>query len=338
MEIDVLSVKKNNKDKKNKKSYLNIIFAILFCFNLILLIISSIFLYKFFLFLLKFDIHYFNNNIIEKIKIAKIITNNNELYYKGIVNCLSKEQDSELCIYHLIVPKNVVGKKKILIGAKKDGGYVLLNDFKNIKIAYSFGISNNIHFDKDLADKGIDVYMYDHTINKLPFNNSKFHWKKIGISGKAFINEHLKTLEDLILENGHSLEKNMILKMDVEYSEWYSLLDLKDDILKQFKYIAIEFHFHPKIYKKDKKLYYNVLKKLQKTHQSFYFRCNGNRSSIITFGNNRICKILEVSYIIKEGNKFIKDESIYPNFEFDYLKSKSDESEINLNLFKLFDN
>ena len=207
MEIDVLSVKKNNKDKKNKKSYLNIIFAILFCFNLILLIISSIFLYKFFLFLLKFDIHYFNNNIIEKIKIAKIITNNNELYYKGIVNCLSKEQDSELCIYHLIVPKNVVGKKKILIGAKKDGGYVLLNDFKNIKIAYSFGISNNIHFDKDLADKGIDVYMYDHTINKLPFNNSKFHWKKIGISGKAFINEHLKTLEDLILENGHSLEK-----------------------------------------------------------------------------------------------------------------------------------
>ena len=49
--------------------------------------------------------------------------------------------------------------------------------------------------------------MYDHTINKLPFNNSKFHWKKIGISGKAFINEHLKTLEDLILENGHSLEK-----------------------------------------------------------------------------------------------------------------------------------
>ena len=130
----------------------------------------------------------------------------------------------------------------------------------------------------------------------------------------------------------------MILKMDVEYSEWYSLLDLKDDILKQFKYIAIEFHFHPKIYKKDKKLYYNVLKKLQKTHQSFYFRCNGNRSSIITFGNNRICKILEVSYIIKEGNKFIKDESIYPNFEFDYLKSKSDESEINLNLFKLFGN
>ena len=71
--------------------------------------------------------------------------------------------------------------EKILIGEKRDGGYVLLDDFKNIKIAYSFGISNNIHFDKELADKGIDVYMYDHTINQLPFNNSRFHWKKIGI-------------------------------------------------------------------------------------------------------------------------------------------------------------
>ena len=40
--------------------------------------------------------------------------------------------------------------------------------------------------------------------------------------------------------------KSMIspyLKMDVEYNEWNSLKDLSDNLLKQFKYIIIEFHF-----------------------------------------------------------------------------------------------
>ena len=284
--------------------------------------------------LLKCDTHYYKNNISEKIKLLKIITNNNELHYKGIYNCLLNEQ--EQCIYHLIVPKNVVGRKKILIGEKRDGGYVLLDDFKNIKIAYSFGIYNNIHFDKALADKGIDIYMYDHTIKELPFNDSKFHWKKIGISGIKDENENLKTLEHIIEENGHLQEHNMILKIDVEHSEWSSIFDMKDDILKQFKYILVEFHFRKQINNNEANLYYMVFKKLQKYHQSFYFRCNGSRSNIVVFGNNRICKILEVSYIIKEGNTFINDESIYPIFEFDYLNSKHNESEINLNLFKLF--
>ena len=100
----------------------------------------------------------------------------------------------------------------------------------------------------------------------------------------------------------------MILKIDVEHSEWNSLKDISNNILNKFKYIAIEFHF---INKNEAKLYYEVLKKIQKSHQAFYLRCHG-RTGIINFGNNRICKFLEVSYIIKKGNKFLKDESIYP--------------------------
>jgi hypothetical protein len=50
-------------------------------------------------------------------------------------------------------------------------------------------------------------------------------------------------LEQLIAENGHSKEKNMILKMDIEHWEFESLIDLKEETLNQFKYIAIEYHF-----------------------------------------------------------------------------------------------
>ena len=281
----------------------------------------------------KFEIENFKNNSY-KLKLLKIISNNNILIYKGIKNCLKNDPDNQYCIYHLIVPKNVIGKKKVLIGEKTDGCYVLLDDFKDVKIAYSFGIFNKIQFDKNLADRGIDVYMYDHTINSLPFNNSKFHWKKIGISGKKKKSKQLKSLEELIKENGHSSEKNMILKMDVEHCEWDSLKDISNDILNQFKYIAIEFHFTNG--KKEIKLYYEVLKKFQKTHQVFYLRCHG-RSNIVTFGNNRICRFLEVSYIIKKDNTFSKDESIYPIYEFDFFPPKNNgKSEINLNILKLF--
>ena len=277
-----------------------------------------------------------NYNISEKIKFLKLFTNNNELRYKNFETCLLNDPDSKKCIYHLILPKNVVGKKRILIGSKGDGCYVLLDDLKDIKIAYSFGISRNIQFDKDLADRGIDIYMYDHTIKSLPYNNTKFHWKKIGLSGKKKY-PNLKDLETLILENGHALEKNMILKIDIEHWEWESINDLREETLNQFKYIAIEFHFVDESFSKENKLYYTVLKKLEKTHQSFYFRCNGNRGRIIQFGNNRICHILEVSYIIKSNNNFTYDDSIYPISEFEYIPQRiNGQLEMNLNLLKLF--
>jgi hypothetical protein len=190
-----------------------------------------------------------------------------------------------------------------------------------------------IQFDDELAKRGIDVYMYDHTISSLPYNNSKFHWSKIGICASNERTQDLKTLEDLMKENGHISEKNMILKIDVEGAEWNSLNELNEDILRQFKYIAIEYHF---IEPSKEELYYNVIKKIHRSHQAFYLRCHGREN--ISPIRNRICLYLEVSYIIREGNKFDKDYSIYPIFELDFVEARNDnKTEINLNAFKLFD-
>jgi len=277
-------------------------------------------------------------NYAEKIEFIKLLTNNDKLEYKGIMECLLNDPDKLLCIYHLILPMEVVGKKRILLGEKYAGSYVLLDDFKNIKIAYSFGINSNIQFDKALANKGIDIYMYDHTINSLPYENPKFHWKKIGICGIGNQYPNMKNLEELIKDNGHINEKDMILKIDVEGWEWESLINLKENTLKQFKYIAIEFHFKDEKNYKNDGIYYKVIKKLSKTHQVFYARCNGERSKKINFGHNRICHIMEVSYIIKNGNIFKKDETIYPIYEFDYSKPELGKLEMNLNLLKVFNN
>ena len=52
-----------------------------------------------------------------------------------------------------------------------------------------------------------------------------------------------------------------------------------------------------------------------------------------TFGNNRICVCLEVSYVKRSGYRFAKDKSIYPIDEFSYYNNK----DFNVNILKLFD-
>ena len=66
--------------------------------------------------------------------------------------------------------------------------------------------------------------MYDHTIEKLPYENEKFHWKKIGIGGNSDRSTNIQTLTDMLKDNGHLNEKNMILKMDVSCFEMHLML------------------------------------------------------------------------------------------------------------------
>ena len=241
---------KANYISKNKENiiYLKIILLLLVLNIFLLIVILSKYSKKYEIFdkislefdkifqiLNKKDIGELEGTNFEKITLLKYMTNNNILKYQGAQNCLLNDPDKQFCIYHLLSPKMIVGRKRVLIGEKRDGCYVMLDDFDKIKIAYSFGISKMIQFDYELAKKGIDVYMYDHTISSLPYNHKKFHWEKVGICGKNTINKDLKTLEELIMKNNHIHEKNMILKMDVEHWEWESLKDLPDSILKQFK-------------------------------------------------------------------------------------------------------
>ena len=134
------------------------------------------------------------------------ILKNDKDRYSLIFNCLIKDPDKELCIYPYLKPKKVKGKKRIFVGSKKDGGYVLLDDFNGISKAYSFGIDQSVDFDFALSKKNIDIYMYDHTIKSLPYyyaNYSKFHWKQIGITDVSHEKYNLKSLITLMKENGH---------------------------------------------------------------------------------------------------------------------------------------
>ena len=317
-------MKRLSHDKRNK-IFLLIFLIIFIFFKTSIINILSTFICK------KENSKCINNiknepNIISKLK---MLLNETNSLYNCVEKCLTRDPDEELCIYQFLCPKEVKGKKRILVGEKQDGSYITLDDYDNVKIAYSIGIRDIIQFDRALADRGIDVYMYDHTINNLPYENNKFHWKKIGLGGIFEKKENIQTLEDMIKENGHSQENNMILKIDIESAEWNSLKDISEKTLLQFKYILIEYHFT----KENHLLYYNVLKKIYKTHQVFYVHCCPF-AGLVNFGFNRICQAIEVSYVLRNGNIFTTDNSIYPISNFSYGYNPI----FNINILKLFDN
>lgn len=68
----------------------------------------------------------------------------------------------------------------IRVGRHGDGGYLMLNYMQG-GIAYSFGINDDVSWDTDMANYGYDVYMYDHTIDRLPLDNPNFHFHKCGL-------------------------------------------------------------------------------------------------------------------------------------------------------------
>lgn len=174
---------------------------------------------------LKQDINNYNN----KIKLIEKAQNLQQIKINYLSNYINNIYSFD--IIKIFRPMNVLGYQKIRIGRKSDGGYIILNDFKDIQIAYSFGISREISFEKELADRNIDIYMYDHTISGLPFQNKKFHWKKMGLSSEFTANSNMKTLKELLTENGHLTQQNMILKIDIESSEWNVFQELTPDII-----------------------------------------------------------------------------------------------------------
>ena len=188
-----------------------------------------------------------------------------------------------------------------------DGGYIMLNDFQDRGVAYSFGISNDVTWDNIMAELGYDIYMYDHTITNLPYERKEFHFFREGISGENEKDQPLKTLEYFIERNNHVLNKNMILKMDVEGAEWDFLETVDSNILNQFDQIVFEMHNIIHAGYGDKIL--RLLDKINETHAVVHVHGN-NSGWILTVGNTIFPDVLEITYVNKNKYKIMENKDI----------------------------
>ena len=184
------------------------------------------------------------------------------------------------------------GKNLVRVGSVSDGGYVMLDDFHPGGIAYSFGISQDVSWDRDMAERGYDVFMYDHTIDGLSEERPEYHFFRKGIAGREGMPD-LDTLEHYVAQNHHEGKRHMILKMDVEGAEWDSLLACSKELLQSFDQIVLE--LHDMVIHEDGEKRLALLKKLNQTHAVIHVHAN-NYGKEFQLGGRWYTDAWEVTY------------------------------------------
>ena len=209
----------------------------------------------------------------------------------------------------------------VRVGKANDGGYIMVDKFNTgggQATAYSFGISDDISWDADMAKRGYDVFMYDMTIDKLPYENEKFHFFKEGIGGVKDETKLLDTLENFIARNGHENNSNMILKMDVEGAEWNFLETVSSETLNKFDQMTFEFHgmIAPKTADEMARTI-NLIDKINATHTLVHVHGNNSGYYIQVDNVGNIPSLLELTYLRNENHTFYDDEAILLPIAFD---------------------
>ncbi|MBQ7221091.1 MAG: FkbM family methyltransferase [Synergistaceae bacterium] len=192
-------------------------------------------------------------------------------------------------------------------GCEHDGGYILLNDFQAGNIAYSFGIAGDVSWDKDIASRGYDVFMFDHTIDALPEENPRFHWSKLGIADGIIHDDRLRPLDELIALNHHENTRSMILKMDVEGAEWGFFQQVSSETLSQFSQMTFEFHNIPN--HDNPELVLEVFRKINRTHQLVHLHANNN-GNYISFSGKKFCSLFEMTFALRSQYTFTEDYDV----------------------------
>lgn len=130
------------------------------------------------------------------------------------------------------------GRSLIRIGSEGDGGYLLPDDLEGIAACFSPGVSTEVSFDLEMANRGMNVYMADASIDQLPENHDNFHFYKkfLGVVN----DEKTMTLDKF--RSVCKIDDDCILQMDIENSEYAVLLSTSENVLKSFRIMVIEFH------------------------------------------------------------------------------------------------
>lgn len=127
-------------------------------------------------------------------------------------------------------------------GSAYDGGYVLPAGLpKAVTGVVSIGVGDNNDVDVQLAEEGLTVHAWDHTVAGLPTVHNAIAFHRVGL-GRPDEDPSLMTLADIVDASFNSQAGDLLLLIDAEGAEWQQLATCPDDTLNRFGVIGIELH------------------------------------------------------------------------------------------------
>lgn len=225
-----------------------------------------------------------------------------------MVNDIAR-QSPFLHMANLFRPHRVIGKQKVRLGSRFDGGYVMLDDFENISLALSFGVGGNPSWDIDIAQKGIPVWQFDHTIPAPPKQkNIEFYAEPI----VPIASQDGRTIHEILKQAKITKDASVILKIDIEHDEW-DVFDFCDEVdLTKFSQILVELHSFSQA--KDSGWFARATRVLEKIHRHFatiHVHAN-NWCPMAQVSGVSFPEILEASLVNRSRYKVEYSDEVFP--------------------------
>ena len=213
------------------------------------------------------------------------------------------ERAGALALAEALRPRRVLGRNKVRIGSTHDGGYVLLDDVEAMSAVLSGGAGDNVEFEIDLAKVGLDVHVYDHTVEQLPGAalgpRITFFKEPLGPDGTE-----LEVALDRLERDGDDL----LLKIDIDGGEW-ELFVAAGAVLPRFRQIALELHgLHEVGDTVWRERALKALTVINSTHAPVHAHPN-NYGAYAIVGGVPLPDILEVTFARRDSYQFIDEDT-----------------------------
>ena len=218
-------------------------------------------------------------------------------------------QERVLAIGRLLKPTEARDADMARFGNSNDGGYVQLDSLLGVSAVVSLGISDDVSWDLDMADRGMTVCQYDHSVEGPPVAHEKFRFHKLKVaphSGPGSV-----TLGEIIAA-AKGPDGHVLLKMDLEGSEWEVLDDTPAEVLARCSQIVCELHhFHHLHIDRHYERVKRVLEKLSGIFGVVHVHSN-NVTPIIVLGNVPFFQTLEITFANRSLFGLRQTQKIFP--------------------------
>jgi hypothetical protein len=149
-------------------------------------------------------------------------------------------------LYEAFTPVHIKNCTLQRFGGDNDGGYLMCGNLMAAgESAYSYGIDGDDAWGCEvIAATGLRIHQYDcynTTVPACDGGRTMFHAECVAPERDVVASKPFNTMANQIQNNGDT-GKRLIVKIDVEGSEWRTLAAAPDHVLEAIDQMAVEFH------------------------------------------------------------------------------------------------
>ncbi len=200
-------------------------------------------------------------------------------------------------LLELLAPRQFTRVPLERLGSLHDGGYVLPRSLPHeCAGVVSIGVGDNNDVDVALAERGLQVHAWDHTVADVPTAHPMIAFHRMGLGeGSA----SLLTLNEITEASFGPTSGSLALMLDVEGAEWEALGRAQDSDLDRFALISLEMHGLGDLLVDPNP----ILAVLRRLHQRFVPVAvhPNNYGAVWTLGGVELCDALEVTYVSRQS-------------------------------------